>query len=333
MNYLKLVRLPNLLFLGLVISAMFWCVLDPMLAKLYCIQEIPQAGLIFGLMLCAALFTAASGYVINDYFDTKIDEINRPTQVIVGHGVSRQQAATFFTVLLCIGLAAGLALSFLLKSLILSLIYVGMAGALWFYSSSYKRMLIVGNLIVSLCVFMAVFLVGYVVFIALRNEYEAGIQMLVDANPAYYNSLLRPFYSVLKWSAAFGAVAALLTWMREIVKDLQDRKGDAEMECRTMAIVWGEKVSKVVITLLAVATVVLISWLIRQLPFGENQWTHYAFAYVFMPAMVASIVGLWMAKNIRDYRILSNVLKGIMLLGTLYMPLLAYLFSTLNPNC
>ena len=333
MNYLKLVRLPNLLFLGLVISAMFWCVIDPMLAKLYCFQQIPQAGTIFALMLCAAVFTAASGYVINDYFDTKIDEINRPTQVIVGHGVSRKQAATFVTVLLCIGMGAGLALSLLLKNIVLALIYVGMAGALWFYSSSYKRMLIVGNLMVALCVFMAIYLVGYVVFIAMRNQYEAGIQLLVDADPAYYNALLQPFYSVLHWSAAFGAIAALLTWVREIVKDLQDRKGDAEMECRTMPIVWGEKASKAVASVLMVGTLALITWLIGRLPFGENAWTRHCFSYVFMPAMVACIVGLWMAKSIRDYRILSRVLKVVMLLGSLYMPLMYYLFSTLNPNC
>ncbi|MBO4370971.1 MAG: geranylgeranylglycerol-phosphate geranylgeranyltransferase [Paludibacteraceae bacterium] len=328
MNYLKLVRLPNLLFLGLVITALFWGVLNPMLAQLYCLS-IPNAGVIFTLMLIAALFIAAAGYVINDYFDTKIDEINRPTKVIVGHGVTRHQASTYFSILMGIGVVAGISLSIYLRSIVLALIYVGMAGALWFYSSSYKRMLIVGNVMVAFCVFMAVFLTGYVSFIDLRKQYAEVLPYLLEINPNFAN----PFNNLMRWAAAFGVIAALLTWVREIVKDMQDIQGDAEMECHTMPIVWGIVPAKVFASVLMVASVVLTGYFCSLLPFEESNLPHQCFSYVFMPAMVACLCGLWVAKNMRDFRNLSFALKIVMLLGTLSTGVIFYLFSLINTNC
>jgi 4-hydroxybenzoate polyprenyltransferase len=109
---LQLIRWKNLLFLAVLQTLMFFGVLKPILAK-YTIA-LPYEYPIFGLLLGATLFIAAGGYIVNDYFDTKIDQINKPTKVIVGNTISRNAAGWAFQICFAIGIACGIALAIIL---------------------------------------------------------------------------------------------------------------------------------------------------------------------------------------------------------------------------
>ncbi|MBQ1751900.1 MAG: UbiA family prenyltransferase, partial [Paludibacteraceae bacterium] len=137
------------MMIALVVCLMQFCVVNPIYYK--CGVSIDLFPLVFSLLMVSILTIAAAGYVINDYFDTKIDEINKPSKVIVGKTVTRAQAGTYFQTLLVIGNIAGIALAAITRDLTLVFIYAGVSGILWFYSSSYKRQLLLGNIMISIC--------------------------------------------------------------------------------------------------------------------------------------------------------------------------------------
>lgn len=328
MDYIKLIRPVNILIIIAVVCLMQFCVVNPIMTT-YGVS-INLFPLIFALLLISTVTIAASGYVINDYFDTKIDEINRPTKVIVGHGVTRSQAAKYFQALLIIGNVAGIALAILLKNITLVFIYAGVSGILWFYSSSYKRQLLLGNLMISICTFLCVFLVGYVTSkglvlkcqesVAEIPEMQAGITALFLGGAAP---------CIMAWTLGFSLFAFMLTLLREMVKDIEDIEGDREMECRTMPIVWGETASKIIITVLTVITAGLIFYFatlicgwygakpIYLIPF-KNDNTTLSFAIILIVFLLFFIGQLWMAKCKSGYASASLTLKVTMVLGLLY---------------
>ena len=104
----------------------------------------------FWLMVLATVLIAAGGYVINDYFDLKIDRINRPESVVIGERLSKQSAMRLYIALTGVGVLIGIVLAVWLKNISLGFIFVIVPGMLWFYSSTYKRQFLIGNVIVSL---------------------------------------------------------------------------------------------------------------------------------------------------------------------------------------
>ena len=74
-DILRLVRWSNLLFLAALVWLMEKWVAVPILDKAAFGEQLPWYVLL--LLTLAIVFIAAGGYVINDYFDVKIDRINR----------------------------------------------------------------------------------------------------------------------------------------------------------------------------------------------------------------------------------------------------------------
>ena len=120
----------------------------PILDKARFGEQLPWYVLV--LMGTAIVLIAAGGYVINDYFDVKIDRINRPDEVVVTRSVSKPAAMRLSIALSGTGIACGIAAAVLLRSLTLGILFVIIPGLLWFYSSSYKRLFLIGNLIIAL---------------------------------------------------------------------------------------------------------------------------------------------------------------------------------------
>ena len=261
------------------------------------------------LLISATVLIAAGGYVINDYFDVKIDRINRPDQLIVTRSVSKPMAMRLSLVLSGVGIACGIAVAWLLRSITLGTLFVLIPGLLWFYSSSYKRLFMVGNLTIALLSGLTPLIVAMANVAQLRLLYASILP---------YMSLEHDLYA---WLGGFGLFAFLLTWMREVVKDLQDQMGDRELECHSMPIVWGERWTKVFVTVLFVLTIGLIVWLWWSvLPF-PRAWNSLSTRYIVLGVLVPLLGALWLlwsAKIPSDYRTCQQVLKLTMLLGTLY---------------
>ena len=310
---LQLIRWKNILFLAVLQTLMFFGVLKPILAK-YTIA-LPYEYPIFGLLLGATLFIAAGGYIVNDYFDTKIDQINKPTQVIVGNKISRNAAGWAFQICFGIGIASGIALGIILSKLNIAILFAVISGMLWFYSSSYKRIFLLGNLVISLCSFLSVFACSYLAAISLENKYGALI---------YNTGILSEIYG---WFAAFGLFAFLFTFIREVVKDIEDIEGDREMECHSLPIVLGVNTTKIVLTVVTLISTLIVGYFCFYLnPFTtDNITTKY---YIFGVLVPCIILIFWIGKAAkrRDWRQISTFVKFIMLIGTLYAAVVGYLF-------
>lgn len=277
-------------------------------------EQVPWYVLV--LLILATVLIAAGGYVINDYFDVKIDRINRPDELIVTRSVSKAAAIRLSLILSGIGIACGLGAAVLLKSWALGMIFVLTPGLLWFYSSSYKRLFLIGNLTISLLAALT----PMVVALANMAQLELRFATLLP-----YTTLPHDLFA---WLGGFAAFAFLLTWIREIVKDMQDQAGDRELECHSMPIVWGERGTKIFVTALIILTLCLIGYLwVTVLPFPHS-WAHLSTRYIVLgivTPLVCSLWLLWSAKIPSDYKTCQQLLKWIMLLGMLYSFVIAKL--------
>lgn len=312
MDYLRLIRYKNVLFVGAIQVLMYWCVILPTLESFGIYTTTPV-----WVVLCAVLATmliAGGGYVINDYFDVKIDRINREDRLIVTRGVQRHEAMRYYQIVTAVGLVLGLVSAAVSRSFTLGLIFVVVPGMLWFYSASYKRQLIIGNLIVS----AAAGLVPLLPLIIEAEHLEGVYGELLHETP-----VLRVLYTAI---CVFALFAFLFNLIREIVKDLEDVVGDREMECHTMAVVWGDVVTKVVVTVLTVATCGLLAWVVFYLvPFDGSATVRYYLFGIVIPC-VCMLCILW-SGQCRAYANASMLVKFIMVVGVLYSILYYYLLA------
>ena len=304
---MRLVRWSNVLFLGALIWVMEKWVATPVLREAGFGEQLTWYVTL--LLMCAAMLIGAGGYVINDYFDVKIDRINRPDEVVVTRSVSKPTAMRLSVVLSAIGVVCGISVAVLLRSMTLGIMFVIIPGLLWFYSSSYKRLFLIGNLIIALLAGMTPLIV------AMANV--AQLELLY-AGILPYTSLPHDLYC---WLGGFGLFAFLLTWIREIIKDMQDQMGDRELECHSMPVVWGETWTKVFVTALIVLTLAIIGHLWwHTLPFPTS-WTSLSTRYIILGIAVPLLGALWLlwaAKIPSDYKTCQQVVKLTMLLGMLY---------------
>ncbi len=306
-DIMRLVRWSNLLFLAALIWLMEKWVATPILVKAAFGEQIP--GYMLLLFILATVLIAAGGYVINDYFDVKIDRINRPDEVIVTRSVSKPAAMRLSMTLSGIGIACGITVAILLRSLTIGILFVLIPGLLWFYSSSYKRLFMIGNLIIALLAAVTPMVVALTNVAILQLRYE---------NILPYTTLTHDLYA---WLGGFALFAFLLTWIREIIKDLQDQMGDRELECHSMPVVWGETGTKAFVTALIVLTLAIIGhlwWHILPFP---TAWTSLSTRYIalgIVTPLLCSIWLLWAAKIPSDYKTCQQVVKFTMLIGMLY---------------
>lgn len=306
-NILQLVRWSNLFFLGALIYVMEKWVVVPILDDVAFGEQLPWYILL--LIAAATILIAAGGYVINDYFDIKIDRINRPDQLIVTQYISKENAMRLSIGLSGVGMVCGLVAAWLLRSSTIAILFAIIPGLLWFYSSSYKRLLIIGNVTIALLSALSPMMVAIANVAQLQLKYSTILP---------YTTLEHDIYA---WVGGFSLFAFLLTWIREIVKDLQDQMGDRELECHSMPIVWGNIVTKIVVTALIVLTTFLIGWFWYSLLPFDHSWQSFSTRYIVL-AIIIPLWGalwlLWAAKIPSDYRTCQQVLKLTMFLGMLY---------------
>lgn len=269
-SLLKLTRFGNLVIIGITQYFTAAFLVD---------RSTLDDGRLF-LLSVSTVLIAAAGYIINDYYDVKIDYINKPERVVIGKNIPRRYAILFHVVLSGIGIIIGLLLSWRIAALnVLS------AFLLWLYSNNLKRLPFIGN-------FSVAFLTGLSVWIV-DLLYRHGSALIV----------------------IYASFAFFMTLVREIIKDMEDLKGDNTFGCRTLPIVWGLRRTKFVIYfILAVfaLTVILINQFYKALPL------EYFLIFLFIPLLIL-LYRLIRADTTRDFATLSTFCKIIMLLGILSM--------------
>ncbi len=310
-SYWELIRWKNLLFLLIIQKLLEYSVIYPIL-QTYGFQT--KSNLEFWLLNIATILITASGYVINDYFDVKIDKLNKPEKVLVGKTIDKVKVMNFYILLSILGVAIGLFLAFLVKNLTLGLIFIFTVGLLWFYSSSYKRQFLIGNIIVSLASALSLFIVAILSIQILQNSYSVE---LLKATP-----IPTKIYS---WIGGFSIFSFLMTLAREIIKDMEDIKGDREQECRTMPIILGvRRVKGIVISLTLIIIALLLFITLYWIDFTGVITFRYTVSALIIPLLL-TIFFIIIAKKSSDFHQISSILKIIMILGIGYALIFNYL--------
>ncbi len=240
----------------------------------------------FGLLVMSALLVAAAGYIINDYYDVKIDAINRPDRLVVGRVVRRRTAMLAHLVLS----GAGVVLAAFLSPL-LGAVTLGAAALLWGYSARFKRVALVGNVSIA--------------------TLTAALVLLPELQLQTGNAAVWPY----------ALAAFLLTVVREIVKDVEDMRGDAQHGCRTLPLVWGVARTKWVAGFFLACLALLALGTTGRL-FAGGHWPLGAWLVLLVLVPLAQLARLLVRADRRlHFRQLSTWCKGIMLAGVLSMAL------------
>ncbi len=295
MAYLRLARWPNLLIIGLIFLLAKTQLVDPISELSGVISCI--SNLHWFLLALATVLIAASGNVVNDIFDQNIDFHNKPDRIIVGNTISEEQAWNFYYGLGSVGLGLGMFLCWDLGNISNSLIFMLSAGGLYFYSYSYKRQFLIGNLVVA-------FLAGLVPF---RPLY---IQMMCTPN----------LWMELPWAPVLVALAFfsfLTTLIREMIKDMEDLKGDQLLKCTTIPIVLGVKATKAIVIVL---TMVLMSAIVslQTAWIRDEDWLMFGYFLIAVQLPAAAIIfQVLRGKTPKDFHLASTLTKVLMLGGIL----------------
>src|ERR1019366_1291714 len=145
--FLKLIRLQNLLIIALTQYMVRWCLIYPILKTRG--FELQFSNFHFFLIVLSTVMIAAAGYIINDYFDVRIDKINKPQHLVIDKGVKRRVAMGAHTVINIIAVIISLYVSYSIGVWKLGLIYFICALGLWFYSTTFKRQFLIGNIVIA----------------------------------------------------------------------------------------------------------------------------------------------------------------------------------------
>jgi 4-hydroxybenzoate polyprenyltransferase len=227
-NIIRLTRPVNLLIIVATMYALRYNVVAPF-TEVYAHGAPPALdGFSFFLAVCVMVLLAAAGNTINDYFDQKVDRINKPDRLIVGKSIKRRVAMILHQVFNIVAVLIGLYLGWKSDSYTIAAIPVLLATVLWIYSPMLKKMFLLGNFAVTLCVMAVPLWVGLLETNAIWHEYADMLADPLGLNRQCWN-----------WIWAYTAFAALLTLVREAQKDLEDLAGDKESGFRTMAVQWG----------------------------------------------------------------------------------------------
>lgn len=295
MKFLKLIRYQNLLMLAFMQVLFRYSFLKQ--------QNIPLAlsDWQYGLLVLSTVLIAAAGYVINNIFDVETDRINKPNDVIIGRGISETNGYNIYIALNITGVAIGFYLSNVIQRPGFATIFIFIASLLYFYSTTLKQIMILGNLVVAFLLAISVVIIGvFDIFPAIAAENKAQMASL---------------FSILTDYALF---AFMINFIREIVKDIEDVDGDYNQGMNTLPIAIGiSRTAKIVFVISVIPFVLLLLYIKNY--FVENGLfiaTLYSFILVLAP-LLYFIIKIFTAKTKKDFHHLSTVLKLILLFGIL----------------
>jgi 4-hydroxybenzoate polyprenyltransferase len=278
-GFIRLIRWPNLAIIVFTqYFTRFFLIRDKPLTISHLLAVVFEKNL-FVITLSTVLI-AASGYIINDYYDIKIDLINKPQRVVIGRYIKRRWALLINQIFNCSGILLGL-----LVNRKVALINLFAVFCLWLYANKLKRLAFWGNLMVAIL---------------------TGFSLLILA--VYY-----PGHQREVW--VYASFSFFITLIREIIKDMEDLKGDEKHGCKTLPIIWGIARTKILVYTLMAFFITSLFILATQLP---NQRIAYIFLMLMLPIGFLTY-RLVYADKPKDFAFLSNACKVIMLIGVLTM--------------
>lgn len=306
MPFLRLIRFKNLLVIGLLQYLLRYGLLLPML-RFYEINP-ALSDLKFLLLVLTTELLAASGYIINDYFDVKIDRINRPDKVVVGQDFQRRKVLLFHVLFTFIGVFMGLFLAYIYRKENYALMFVVIPVILWFYSTTLKKLVLIGNFTISLLTALVPYFVVSLEFAALGKLHGQNILSTEACSMAWF------------WTTGFAFFAFISNLGREIIKDMEDLKGDKEAGCHTLPIEMGVKYTRTVVILLSLASISALWVVFTVVPqLWESRITLWYFIIFLTIPYLGLIWQVFKAKEPEQFHRASQLSKAIMLFGILFI--------------
>ncbi len=304
-QFLKLIRWPNLIILVFSMSVILIFVIAPGLNIKVFVHGLTFVQ--FALLVLSTIFIAIGGYIINDIFDIHTDSVNKlNNNSPVGNSISIETANVLYWVFTIIGILLGVLLSFLVNQINFGLIFLISAGLLWFYSQKYQCQPIVGNVVVAFLSALSFGLVWIFEFYALSNN----ANVFMDA--------LSTFGLINRLVIIYMSFAFMVSFLREIVKDMEDYDGDNRFGCVTFAVKYGITASKILA--LVITYISLFASFFIQYNFFESGFYLLFSAFILIDLLFISVIFMIHKASAKpDFKKLSLIIKIIMFVGIMSM--------------
>ena len=312
-SFFKLIRLKNLIIVSLTQLLIKFSLINPF------VNNFTLSNNQFYLLILATVFITASGYIINDIYDVKTDEVNKEKEIIIGKLITSRNAIKWYITFNLLGLLLGTYIAYIVKKPLYSLIFVYCILSLWTYSKRMKTSFLIGNLQVSLLTALSIFNV------ALFDIIPNGI------NKNYGEMMI---FKIIMFYAAF---AFIITFVREMIKDLEDIEGDKKIHAKTLAITYGIEKTKWVSLFFTIFIFLLITYfqyfqfsmIISEYDIPTWGVNIVAIIFTIFIQFLFLFLGfkIYTSKLKNDFYFISQLCKVIMIVGILSIPLFTYLYQ------
>lgn len=300
--FIRLVRFPNLIIVALTQFLLQYLVIIPAYLSAGISAELDLFH--FTLLVIDTILIAMGGYVINDIFDVEIDKINKPDKMVIGKKISIASGWNMYYVINIVGFLIAIYLAVHIDNLPLLSLYPIASIALYFYSKTFKKSILIGNIIVAIfCAFVA-----GIVWFAERHSFtdlfEKDLIIALDA------------FNIL---SAYLVFAFLSTLIRELIKDMEDIEGDRLQGCNTFPIAFGIKAAKGLTILTGCFLIAALIWWMSDL-YTYQKWTQIGFVGIgILLPLLYILLKLPTTDEKEAFHKLSSLSKYLMLSGIIYL--------------
>jgi 4-hydroxybenzoate polyprenyltransferase len=281
--FIGISRWPNLLIIAVLQVVVYYTLLN--------YEQSVLTALDAYLLMFLTLLISAAGYIINDYYDSEIDQVNKPDKWIVGNTLSAGAVLKVYKGIIILGALLATMIAIRLNLLLYLPVYLLAVVGLQVYSSRLKCRPFIGNLWVSM------FCASVILIMAAPD--------LIKGTPG----ILKPQF----WF--YMGFAFVINFYREVVKDVEDLEGDRQYGCQTFVVRFGMKAGKI----LAIFSAIALSIMLLRWDAIETHSTVKFCLYLLEGAVIASAAMFWWAKDNTYIHRASTIIKLVMVGGTLLL--------------
>lgn len=264
------------------------------------------------LLVIATVCIAAGGYVINNIMDQDTDEIAKPQNRVVGVSISETMAYNWYIGLTIVGVGIGFYLSNVIYKPTFASMFILVATLLYMYATSFKQILVLGNVVVALMLSTSIIIIGLF-----------DILPAIDMDNRFR---MKEAFDILMHYAIF---AFIINLIREIVKDLEDMDGDYQSGINTLPIAIGVQKTKIIIGVLTVISIGILAYYVNSNLFELDYVVYYAMILIVGPLIYFG-VKLINATSKKEFHHLSLVLKIILFFGILSVAVIVFNLKLAN---
>lgn len=237
------------------------------------------------LLILSSSIAIASGYIINNFYDYEKDLINKPIKSKIDKVIRKRTKLSLYITLNFLCIYTSSLVSW--RSVLFFTIYIFI---IWLYSHKLKRILFIGNIVSSLLSVIPFFIILI---------YYKNFELIIF------------LYAIFLF---------IIVYMREIIKDLENIKGDFTLDYRTIPVVYGEKSSKYLLSIVSLLTLAIIYILLS----GFDTGMMFYYYYFSIAVLLFFIIVLWKYDSKKYYNFLHNLLKFLIVLGVLSIVLIDF---------